>query len=86
MLDQSSYLQLFVRNTGLSPIDESRKESAQTDMGSMVPRMFVQHSKVIDVHPGKDVVVRVGSLKTSKGVIRRAVATVCRLPSQENVS
>nr|CAH7757847.1 unnamed protein product [Callosobruchus chinensis] len=40
-------------------------------------------ARVIDVHPGEDGIVRIVSLRTSKGIIKRAVATICPLPTEE---
>nr|CAH7734250.1 unnamed protein product [Callosobruchus chinensis] len=40
-------------------------------------------ARVIDVHPGEDGIVKIVSLRTSKGIIKRAVATICPLPTEE---
>lgn len=36
--------------------------------------------RVVQIHPGDDGVVRVASVKTSKGVVKRAVTKLCALP------
>lgn len=40
--------------------------------------------RIIEVHPGKDGVVRVATIKTKCGVIKRAFAKICPLPIDES--
>jgi len=44
------------------------------------PVMSWQLGRVIDVHPGADDVVRVVTLKTSEGTLKRLVVKVVKLP------
>lgn len=39
--------------------------------------------RIVDVHPGKDGVVRVVSLKTAKGVYKRPTSKICLLPFEK---
>lgn len=36
--------------------------------------------RIIDVHPGADNLVRVATVRTSKGIYKRSVSKLCRLP------
>lgn len=38
--------------------------------------------RVVEVHPGKDKVVRVVSVRTKNGIVKRAVSRVCVLPTE----
>lgn len=65
------------------------KDSSRIKINSMVllkdsntPSMCWPLGRVVDVHPGADNVIRVLSVRTSKGIIRRAVTTVCPLPEE----
>ena len=46
-----------------------------------IPSYKWQLGRVIKVHPGTDQIVRVVSIKTSNGVIKRATTKVCPLPT-----
>ncbi|XP_058817050.1 uncharacterized protein LOC131680347 [Topomyia yanbarensis] len=41
-------------------------------------------ARIIAVHPGRDDLVRVVSLRTSRGVITRPITRICLLPTEEN--
>lgn len=43
-------------------------------------------ARIISVHPGKDKLVRVVSLRTSRGIIVRPVTRICLLPTEEECS
>jgi hypothetical protein len=40
--------------------------------------------RVVALHPGRDNCVRVVTLKTKDGLVRRSVSKLCPLPTQEN--
>lgn len=46
----------------------------------LCPPLAWRMGRVIDVHPGADGVVRVVTVKTQKGVIKRPVSKICPLP------
>ena len=48
-----------------------------------VPPMNWQLARVIGVHPGQDNLVRVVSVRTNNGVVRRAINKVCPLPESD---
>ena len=39
--------------------------------------------RITDLHPGPDSLVRVVSVKTNNGIIKRPLVKICKLPSQE---
>ena len=41
--------------------------------------------RIVDIHPGKDDVARVASIKTTSGTVRRAFSKICPLPRQDLV-
>ncbi|XP_058456787.1 uncharacterized protein LOC131434155 [Malaya genurostris] len=41
-------------------------------------------ARIVAIHPGKDKLVRVVSLRTSRGVITRPVTKICLLPTEES--
>jgi hypothetical protein len=47
---------------------------------SNLPLMSWQMGRVIDVHPGADQVVRVATVKTADGVMKRPVVKLVKLP------
>ena len=49
------------------------------------PPLMWRLGRVVELHPGKDNVMRVVSLKTSSGVVKRAVNRICVLPVDEVV-
>lgn len=48
-----------------------------------LPPLKWRLGRIIDVHPGKDGVCRVATVRTSEGVIKRPVVKLCPLPSRE---
>jgi hypothetical protein len=65
------------------------KSGQQLTIGTLVmihhdnaPPLRWTLGRVVQVHPGKDDIVRVASVKTKTGVIKRAVQRLCVLPSQ----
>ncbi|XP_063911125.1 uncharacterized protein LOC135128161 [Zophobas morio] len=70
----------------------SQRNANSISKGSMVvlrdentPPLMWRLGRVVELHPGKDNVVRVVSLKTSSGVVKRAVNRICVLPVDEVV-
>lgn len=45
-----------------------------------LPPLVWQLGRVMELHPGPDEVARVVTLRTSKGIIKRAVSNICPLP------
>ncbi|XP_049874500.1 uncharacterized protein LOC126372695 [Pectinophora gossypiella] len=63
------------------------KGQANVKIGNIVtiveqnlPPLEWHYGKVVDIHPGNDGVVRVVTLRTAKGLLRRPVAKICPLP------
>lgn len=50
-----------------------------------LPPMHWRLGRIVEVHPGKDSKVRVVSVKTQLGVIKRPITKVCVLPITDNV-
>lgn len=48
-----------------------------------LPPLHWRLGRIVELHPGKDGVSRVASVRTSSGVVRRAIATLCPLPLDE---
>lgn len=48
----------------------------------LLPPLQWPLGRVVDVHPGSDGIVRVVTVKTSRGILKRPVAKLCPLPSQ----
>ncbi|KAI4490287.1 hypothetical protein M0802_010755 [Mischocyttarus mexicanus] len=42
--------------------------------------MRLQLGRVVDVHPGDDFIIRVVSVKTAQGIVKRNTTTICPLP------
>lgn len=68
-----------------------RTSGANIKAGTMViikddnnPPSRWQLGRVIDIHPGSDGVVRVVTVKTASGVLKRAVMKVCALPIEND--
>lgn len=51
-----------------------------------VPPMSWPLGRLVEVHPGKDGVTRVVSVKTKGGVLKRAVTKIALLPVDEHVN
>ena len=49
-----------------------------------LPPLCWRLGRIVDQHPGRDGVVRVVSVKTRAGIIKRSVAKICVLPNSEN--
>lgn len=47
-----------------------------------VPSMFWPAGRIVEVHPGKDNVVRVVSVKTKNGVVKRSVTKISLFPEK----
>ena len=47
------------------------------------PPLYWKLGRIIDVHPGKDKIVRVVTVRTQCGTFKRAVQKVCVLPIEE---
>lgn len=71
---------------------KSRNHSKNSNLipGSMVllidensPPLAWSLGRIQDVHPGQDGIVRVVTVKTSKGVVKRAVRKLCVLPMED---
>lgn len=67
-----------------------RQDSSNIKIGSMVllkednrPTMHWPLGRVVELHPGSDNKVRVVSVRTSSGIVRRAVHKVCPLPQTD---
>jgi len=48
-----------------------------------LPPLQWRMGRVVELHPGKDNLVRVVSIKTSNGIIKRSLAKICILPIEE---
>ena len=71
---------------------QKHQSSNQLNVGSIVlikednlPPLKWQMGRVIELHPGKDNVVRVVSVKTNHGAVKRAVTKICILPLDNNI-
>jgi hypothetical protein len=47
-----------------------------------LPPLQWRLGRVVEVHPGTDNIVRVVSIKTISGVVKRAIKKVCVLPTE----
>ncbi|XP_068914594.1 uncharacterized protein [Tenebrio molitor] len=68
----------------------SRPSTPALEVGSMVilvedntPPLQWKLGRIVELHPGSDGVVRVVSVKTVKGIFKRATRKVCVLPANE---
>lgn len=49
-----------------------------------LPPLMWKLGRVVEVHPGRDKLTRVVSVRTPQGVLKRAVQKLCRLPLDQN--
>lgn len=49
-----------------------------------LPPLHWQRGRVVDIHPGNDGVIRVATVQTIAGQVKRAVRLLCPLPTVEN--
>ncbi|XP_071578820.1 uncharacterized protein [Temnothorax nylanderi] len=50
-----------------------------------LPPLRWKIGRVVEVHPGKDNLVRVASVRTATGISKRAIAKLCKLPISDTV-
>lgn len=67
----------------------SRQENLKVDdfvllKDDNLPPLKWKTGRVIEVHPGKDNLVRVVSVRTTSGVTKRAISKLCKLPVNGN--
>lgn len=69
-----------------------KQTASQLEPGALVlikdknlPPLSWQLGRVTDLYPGTDGKVRVASIKTQRGIIKRALATICPLPVQKTL-
>ncbi|XP_055623814.1 uncharacterized protein LOC129767198 [Toxorhynchites rutilus septentrionalis] len=78
---QSEYLSsLQPRTKWCKPPIELQRNQLVLIMNENAPPMRWPTARIIELHPGKDGVVRVVTLKTSNGILTRPVAKICILP------
>jgi len=65
--------------------------STNVTLGTMVllredhtPPLNWTLGRIVDVHPGSDNIVRVVSVKTTRGIFKRSTTKICPLPFEEN--
>lgn len=70
-----------------------RKNECRVNIGTLVlikdknlPPLNWLLGRITELHPGIDGIARVASIRTSKGIIKRAIANLCPLPLESEVS
>ncbi|XP_062540881.1 uncharacterized protein LOC134208939 [Armigeres subalbatus] len=83
---RTEYLQEMMRDTKLAARnDEIRPGRMVILVDEMVPTTRWPLARITEVHPGRDRLNRVVSLRTAKGVIIRPITRICLLPCFEPV-
>lgn len=72
--------QLNIRSKWLQPQRNLQVGDLVTIQDENMPPGKWQMARVIDLHPGRDGYVRVVSLKTTNGIIKRPTVKLCHLP------
>ncbi|KYN02767.1 hypothetical protein ALC62_06408 [Cyphomyrmex costatus] len=49
-----------------------------------LPPLKWKLGRVVEIHPGRDGLVRVVSVRVANGIIKRPIVKVCKLPSDSN--
>lgn len=49
----------------------------------MQPPLKWPLARIVDIHPGEDGLIRVVTLKTNKGIVKRPIVKICMLPQEE---
>lgn len=70
-----------------------KTNECQIDIGAMVlvrednlPSYQWRLGRIVELHPGEDNIVRVVSIRTARGIIRRSVVKVCPLPVSDDIA
>ncbi|XP_062542529.1 uncharacterized protein LOC134210504 [Armigeres subalbatus] len=83
---RTEYLQEMMRDTKLAARnDEIRPGRMVILVDEMVPTTRWPLARITEVHPGRDRLNRVVSLRTAKGVIIRPITRICLLPCFEPI-
>ncbi|XP_065092160.1 uncharacterized protein LOC135713002 [Ochlerotatus camptorhynchus] len=83
---RSEYLQELMKDTKLAARnDEIQPGRMVILIDEMLPTPRWPLARITEVHPGSDKLIRVVSLRTAKGIIKRPITKICLLPHPEPI-